>query len=74
MIDLAEEYKAYDKAVRNYNQTIATLKKESKELYRDDIDKLYEERTKLMREFNRRYGEVMFKKRGNPLKSILQIN
>jgi hypothetical protein len=41
--------------------------------FKDDIDKLYDEKTQIMREFNKRYGEEMYRKRKNPLKDILNM-
>jgi HD superfamily phosphodiesterase len=73
LIDLEYQYKGYEKMIRQYNQSINQLTKEDKELYKDDIDKLYDERTQIMRDFNKEYGEAMFKNRKNPLKSILNM-
>jgi uncharacterized protein YeaO (DUF488 family) len=73
LIQLGEEFKEYNKYVKQYNQSINELKKMDKELYKDEIDKLYEEKTQIMRQFNKRYGEEMYRKRDNPLKNILNI-
>jgi N12 class adenine-specific DNA methylase len=73
LIQLGEEFKEYNKYVKQYNQSINELKKMDKELYKDEIDKLYEEKTQIMRQFNKRYGMEMYRKRDNPLKNILNI-
>jgi len=73
LIGLSETYKGYETLVKDLNKLIGEMKSSDKELYKDDIEKLYEDRTKIMRGFNRKYGEVMYKNRPNPIKEILNM-
>jgi hypothetical protein len=73
LIGLSETYKGYERLVKDLNKIIGEMKSADKELYKDDIEKLYEDRTKIMRGFNREYGEVMYKNRPNPIKEILNM-
>jgi hypothetical protein len=72
LIILADEFKFYEKDIKSLTKTINELKKEDKELFNDDINKLIEERTLYMREFNKLYGQRIYKKRSNPLKDLIQ--
>jgi hypothetical protein len=74
LIILADEYKGYDKIVSQMNQTINELKKTDPEAFDADIEDLMNQRTQIMREFNKRFGEEKFANRPNPLKQILGIN
>jgi hypothetical protein len=73
LIGLSDTYKGYERLVKDLNKLIGEMKSADKELYKDDIEKLYEDRTKIMRGFNREYGEVMYKNRPNPIKEILNM-
>jgi hypothetical protein len=72
LIILAEQYKPFGKIIRDYTQSINEMKKMKDERFDEDIEKLIEDRTKIMREYNQLFGEAMFKPRRNPLKEILQ--
>jgi hypothetical protein len=74
LIILADEYKGYDKIVSQMNKTINELKKTDPEAFDADIEDLMNQRTQIMREFNKRFGEEKFANRPNPLKQILGIN
>nr|HAD52112.1 hypothetical protein [Algoriphagus sp.] len=71
---LADIHKKYDKHISEMTRTINKLKKADPEQYDDQIEQLYEQRTQLMREFNKQYGEIMFKNRPNPIKQILNLD
>ncbi|MAN85586.1 MAG: hypothetical protein CL555_01560 [Algoriphagus sp.] len=71
---LADIHKKYDKHISEMTRTINQLKKADPEQYDDQIEQLYEQRTQLMREFNKQYGEIMFKNRPNPIKQILNLD
>jgi hypothetical protein len=72
LIMLSQEFKPYGKMIKDYNQMINTLKKEKDERFNDEIERLIDERTQIMREFNKRFGEEMYKPRKNTLKNLLR--
>lgn len=73
LISLAEEYKGYDRIISQMNKTINELKKADPEAYDADIENLLNQRTQVMREYNKRFGEEKFANRQNPLKELLNI-
>lgn len=74
LLKLNQELKQYNTMIRKYNESINALKKQDKKANADKIDQLYEDRDRIMKQFNKRYGEEVYKKRPKTLRSLIEMN
>ena len=74
LIELAEIFKSYEKDVKSITKTVNELKQLDKDKFDDDIEQLLNQRTAIMRSFNKQYGEMMYKNRPNAIKELIRGN